>query len=112
MKNNLTYGLLSNPDEIPAMIAFVFHKTPQIPKGITKNQQYCYNKLVQVSRRFVCLEVCSHFSFSAVILALPDELRESVCLFYLVCRGLDTVEDDMKPSPEVKVCLEMSRWLS
>ena len=34
-------------------------------------------------------------SFSTVIAQLPDELRLSVCLFYLALRGLDTVEDDM-----------------
>jgi len=73
------------------MIAFYFHKTPQIPKGITPNHLYCYTKLQQVSR-----------SFSAVILSLPPELRESICLFYLVCRGLDTIEDDMKPTVEAK----------
>jgi phytoene/squalene synthetase len=30
-----------------------------------------------------------------VIQQLPDHLRISVCVFYLVLRGLDTVEDDM-----------------
>lgn len=30
-----------------------------------------------------------------VIQQLPDHLRLSVCIFYLVLRGLDTVEDDM-----------------
>ena len=30
-------------------------------------------------------------SFAAVIMELPDELREAVCIFYLVLRALDTV---------------------
>jgi len=30
-----------------------------------------------------------------VIQQLPDELRDPVCIFYLVLRGLDSVEDDM-----------------
>jgi len=34
-------------------------------------------------------------SFSAVILELNPELLLPVCLFYLVLRGLDTIEDDM-----------------
>jgi farnesyl-diphosphate farnesyltransferase len=35
-------------------------------------------------------------SFAMVIQQLPEHLRLSVCIFYLVLRGLDTVEDDMK----------------
>lgn len=30
-----------------------------------------------------------------VIQQLPNPLRDAVCVFYLVLRGLDTVEDDM-----------------
>ena len=46
--------------------------------------KFCYDILPHVSR-----------SFAAVIIQLHDELRDAVCLFYLVLRGLDTVEDDM-----------------
>ena len=35
-------------------------------------------------------------SFSLVIQQLPPHLRASVCVFYLVLRALDTVEDDME----------------
>ncbi|KAH7402480.1 farnesyl-diphosphate farnesyl transferase-like protein [Pyrenochaeta sp. MPI-SDFR-AT-0127] len=47
------------------------------------------------------LKRCFHFltltsrSFSAVILELHPELLVPVALFYLILRGLDTVEDDM-----------------
>ncbi|OCH96268.1 squalene synthase [Obba rivulosa] len=34
-------------------------------------------------------------SFSGVIKELEDDLARVVCLFYLVLRGLDTIEDDM-----------------
>ena len=34
-------------------------------------------------------------SFAAVIMELPEELREAVLVFYLVLRGLDSIEDDM-----------------
>jgi farnesyl-diphosphate farnesyltransferase len=34
-------------------------------------------------------------SFSVVIMLLIPELREAVCSFYLILRGLDSVEDDM-----------------
>jgi farnesyl-diphosphate farnesyltransferase len=30
-----------------------------------------------------------------VIQQLPNPLRDAICIFYLVLRGLDTVEDDM-----------------
>ena len=44
---------------------------------------FCYAVLHRVSR-----------SFAAVIQQLPSELRDAVCIFYLVLRGLDTIEDD------------------
>eukprot|EP00741_Cyanophora_paradoxa_P007336 tig00001107_g7096.t1 len=45
--------------------------------------KYSYRMLVAVSR-----------SFAVVIQQLGDELRDPVCIFYLVLRALDTVEDD------------------
>ncbi|KAH0936104.1 hypothetical protein HID58_013221 [Brassica napus] len=44
---------------------------------------FCYSMLHKVSR-----------SFSLVIQQLGTELRNAVCVFYLVLRALDTVEDD------------------
>ncbi|KAF8217147.1 squalene synthase [Mycena galopus ATCC 62051] len=41
-------------------------------------------------------------SFSAVIKELEGDLARVVCLFYLVLRGLDTIEDDMTLSSAVK----------
>lgn len=46
--------------------------------------KFCERMLMKTSR-----------SFAMVIQQLPDHLRFSVCVFYLVLRGLDTVEDDM-----------------
>lgn len=45
---------------------------------------YCYTTLEKVSR-----------SFAVVIKQLDTELRDSICIFYLVLRALDTVEDDL-----------------
>lgn len=42
-------------------------------------------------------------SFAIVIQQLPQPLRDAVCVFYLVLRGLDTVEDDMAISDKVKI---------
>lgn len=60
---------------------------------------------------------CADFSYSfyPVTMALDKELREAICIFYLVCRGLDTignspsfvfltfVEDDMAPPVQDKI---------
>ncbi|MEZ4924145.1 MAG: squalene synthase [Crocinitomicaceae bacterium] len=50
----------------------------------TSDHEFCYEALKKVSR-----------SFAVVIQQLPKELQDPVCLFYLILRGLDTVEDDM-----------------
>ena len=52
--------------------------------GKLNDRAFCYAALNQVSR-----------SFAVVIQQLPYELRDPVCVFYLVLRGLDSVEDDM-----------------
>jgi len=55
--------------------------------------RFCYDILNDVSR-----------SFAAVVAQLTDQqLRDSICIFYLVLRGLDTVEDDMSVPVEVKL---------
>lgn len=48
------------------------------------DKSYCYEALKKVSR-----------SFAVVIQQLPHDLKDPVCLFYLILRGLDTIEDDM-----------------
>lgn len=42
-------------------------------------------------------------SFAMVIQQLPVELRDATCVFYLILRALDTVEDDMAIPKEVKI---------
>jgi farnesyl-diphosphate farnesyltransferase len=59
-----------------------------------KNLLFCYDTLDKVSR-----------SFAAVIRQLPEEISDVVCLFYLILRGLDSVEDDMDLSKEAKILL-------
>lgn len=56
--------------------------------------EFCYAALHKVSR-----------SFAVVIQQLPEELRDAVCIFYLVLRGLDSVEDDMSVDSGRKVNL-------
>ncbi|EPY54293.1 squalene synthase Erg9 [Schizosaccharomyces cryophilus OY26] len=53
-------------------------------EAVPHDVRQCYIFLDKTSR-----------SFAAVVKTLPDQLREAVMLFYLVLRGLDTIEDDM-----------------
>ncbi|KNC85079.1 farnesyl-diphosphate farnesyltransferase [Sphaeroforma arctica JP610] len=92
---------LSHVDEIFAMVSYKLNggisapttptsstgdlsKADTIQKETTKELIECYRLLGLTSR-----------SFAAVIQALQPELRAAVCVFYLVLRGLDTIEDDM-----------------
>lgn len=61
--------------------------------------RFCYDILQAVSR-----------SFAVVIMQLNDAgLRDGICIFYLVLRALDTIEDDMSVPVEVKL-LELSNF--
>ncbi|XP_046947583.1 squalene synthase isoform X1 [Lynx rufus] len=62
--------------------------------SLSSSLKTCYKYLNQTSR-----------SFAAVIEALDGEMRHAVCIFYLVLRALDTLEDDMTISVEKKVPL-------
>lgn len=44
-------------------------------------------------------------SFAAVIQQLPKVLAKDVMVFYLVLRGLDTVEDDMTAFKDIQVSI-------
>ena len=47
------------------------------------------------------LDIRFTYSFAIVTQQLPNALRDPVCVFYLVLRALDTVEDDMAiPAPD------------
>jgi len=64
-------------------------------KEIEENWNFCFESLKNVSR-----------SFNIVIKQLDDETMKVVCIFYLVLRGLDTIEDDMTiPTEEKKQML-------
>jgi len=89
------FELFRRPLEFFFLLKFLLsYKTAKIPKGLSPAENYCYNVLTKVSR-----------SFSAVILELSQELRDPICIFYLVLRALDTVEDDMSIPLEKKIKL-------
>lgn len=85
-------GSLFHPTEIQAMFKVKFggyvnkvyeENLIELAKTL-KDAEFCYAVLNKVSR-----------SFAMVIQQLPQQLKDAVCIFYLVLRGLDSVEDDM-----------------
>ncbi|OIT05553.1 PREDICTED: squalene synthase-like [Nicotiana attenuata] len=85
--------IVRHPNEIyPLMKLLVTAKLAEKQIPSKPNWRFCYLMLRNISR-----------SFSLVIQQLPLELRDAVCVFYLVLRALDTVEDDTSIATEVKV---------
>ena len=86
--------LLNHPDEIIPLLGMYIasRKAKKLPKD--ESLKFCYDMLNKVSR-----------SFAIVIQQLPERLRDAICIFYLVLRALDTVEDDMALDDDVKVPL-------
>eukprot|EP01116_Phalansterium_solitarium_P003656 TRINITY_DN1447_c0_g1_i2.p1 TRINITY_DN1447_c0_g1~~TRINITY_DN1447_c0_g1_i2.p1 ORF type:complete len:309 (-),score=54.91 TRINITY_DN1447_c0_g1_i2:881-1807(-) len=83
---------LRHPDEFSAMVrVYLAKKNPQ-STSLSDDWKYCYDMLGKVSR-----------SFAAVIQNLGDELRDSICVFYLVLRALDTIEDDTTLDMAIKI---------
>lgn len=78
-------SFLFHPDEAYLALAFRFGfmTHSKLPLD-TVEYKFCETILKKVSR-----------SFALVIQTLPNDLRISVCIFYLVLRALDTIEDDM-----------------
>ncbi|XP_036405625.1 squalene synthase isoform X2 [Megalops cyprinoides] len=88
---------LGHPEEIYNLFKFKMGGCRTVmPKldyeSMSESLKTCYLYLNQTSR-----------SFAAVIQALDGELRHAVCIFYLVLRALDTVEDDMSIPLDKKV---------
>uniref|UniRef100_A0A0B7A0C6 Squalene synthase n=1 Tax=Arion vulgaris TaxID=1028688 RepID=A0A0B7A0C6_9EUPU len=85
------------PEELLALLRFKFGGCEVVmPKcdftTMSPTLKQCFDLLNKTSR-----------SFAAVIQALDGELRNAVCIFYLVLRALDTVEDDMTIPNDIKV---------
>ncbi|KIZ04121.1 farnesyl-diphosphatefarnesyltransferase [Monoraphidium neglectum] len=84
--------LLAHPEEI-IPLAKMFYASKQACKlPLDPKLAFCYDILNTVSR-----------SFAVVIQQLPNPLRDAICVFYLVLRGLDTVEDDMAIPNDKKI---------
>lgn len=86
-------AILKHPDDLYPMVKLKLaarKAEKQIPAE--PHWAFCYSMLHKVSR-----------SFALVIQQLDTDLRDAVCIFYLVLRALDTVEDDTSIATEVKV---------
>ncbi|ODV87959.1 hypothetical protein CANARDRAFT_26132 [[Candida] arabinofermentans NRRL YB-2248] len=87
--------LLAHPTELKAALQLKFFRKSMYPIDVnsqSETEKTCYKLLKKTSR-----------SFCAVIMELNPELRNAIMIFYLVLRALDTIEDDMTISPDVKV---------
>nr|XP_040244666.1 squalene synthase 1 isoform X2 [Aegilops tauschii subsp. strangulata] len=86
-------GVLSRPEEVPALVRLKL-AAGRIRREIPPQEHwaFAYDMLQRVSR-----------SFALVIQQLGPDLRNAVCVFYLVLRALDTVEDDTAIPNEVKL---------
>nr|ADG36706.1 squalene synthase 1 [Glycyrrhiza uralensis] len=86
-------AIVRHPDDVYPLLKLKMaarHAEKQIPAE--PHWAFCYTMLLKVSR-----------SFALVIQQLDPQLRNAVCIFYLVLRALDTVEDDTSIATDVKV---------
>ncbi|KAJ7064049.1 isoprenoid synthase domain-containing protein [Mycena amicta] len=90
--------LLTHPQEFGTLLRYKLYHAPSrdLKKDPTsgwerQTMQTCWYFLEQAGR-----------SYAAVIKELDGELARTVCLFYLVLRALDTIEDDMTLRQEQK----------
>nr|ARE29880.1 squalene synthase [Trichosanthes pubera subsp. rubriflos] len=86
-------AILRHPDDFYPLLKLKMaarHAEKQIPSE--PHWGFCYSMLHKVSR-----------SFALVIQQLTPDLRNAVCIFYLVLRALDTVEDDTSIQTDIKV---------
>ncbi|KAK3206779.1 hypothetical protein Dsin_020825 [Dipteronia sinensis] len=89
--------ILKHPDEIYFLLKLKMVLS-RAEKQMTPNEphwKFCYTMLYKSIRS----DIISHPMFPPV----DTHFRNAVCVFYLVHRALDTIEDDTSISPEIKV---------
>ncbi|KAF9094221.1 bifunctional farnesyl-diphosphate farnesyltransferase/squalene synthase [Mortierella sp. AM989] len=85
-----------HPSEVLALVQYKLAPKTKCDYSNNKTRERLYYHLGMTSR-----------SFAAVIQGLDEELKDAICIFYLVLRGLDTIEDDMTIDLDVKIpCLK------
>ncbi|PKA51980.1 Squalene synthase [Apostasia shenzhenica] len=86
-------AVLEHPEDLmPLMKMKVAMEKIKMQIPAEPHWRFAYSMLQKVSR-----------SFALVIQQLGPELRNAVCVFYLVLRALDTVEDDTSIPVDIKV---------
>lgn len=93
MSKFIQYAVLgvTHPTELRSLINWAVWRDPT--QRIEELKESGYDRPT-MKRCWEFLDLTSR-SFAAVIKELEGELCRVICLFYLVLRGLDTVEDDM-----------------
>ncbi|KAJ6569401.1 isoprenoid synthase domain-containing protein [Mycena capillaripes] len=93
--------LLTHPLEFKTLLQYHIHHERK--RDITAKQEHPTSGWDRASMRrcWEFLDMTSR-SFSAVVKELEGDLARVVCLFYLVLRALDTIEDDMTLPASVK----------
>ncbi|KIJ65348.1 hypothetical protein HYDPIDRAFT_152079 [Hydnomerulius pinastri MD-312] len=93
--------LLTHPGEFRTLVQFyIFHEQK---RDITAQQEHPTSGWDRATMRrcWDFLDLTSR-SFAAVIKELDGDLARTICIYYLVLRGLDTIEDDMTIPDDVK----------
>ncbi|KAH7910250.1 squalene synthase [Hygrophoropsis aurantiaca] len=93
--------LLTHPTEFRTLVHFyLYHETK---RDITAQQEHPTSGWDRASMRrcWEFLDMTSR-SFAAVIKELDGDLARTICMYYLILRGLDTIEDDMTIPDAVK----------
>ncbi|KAJ1306460.1 hypothetical protein OPQ81_007463 [Rhizoctonia solani] len=98
------YLLCTHPNEFRSLIQYkIWH---EVKRDITAQREHETSGWDRASMRrcWEFLDMTSR-SFAAVIKELEGDMARMVCMFYLVLRGLDTIEDDMTIPDEKKQIL-------
>ncbi|KAJ3750130.1 squalene synthase [Lentinula detonsa] len=93
--------LLTHPIEFRTLLQFwLFHEQKRDITSMKEHATSGWDR--QTMRRcWEFLDMTSR-SFAAVIKEVEGDLARTICMFYLVLRGLDTIEDDMTIPDDVK----------
>ncbi|KAG5644248.1 hypothetical protein DXG03_008786 [Asterophora parasitica] len=92
---------LTHPNEFRSLVQFyVYHEQKRDITSMKEHETSGWDR-ESMRRCWAFLDKTSR-SFSAVIKELDGDLARTICLFYLVLRGLDTVEDDMTIPDDIK----------
>ncbi|KAF8584247.1 farnesyl-diphosphate farnesyltransferase [Ramaria rubella] len=93
--------LVTHPEEARSLISFyIWHERKRDLAAQQEHPTSGWNRK-SMRRCWEFLDMTSR-SFSPVIKELDGDLARTICLFYLVLRGLDTIEDDTTLPDDVK----------